>query len=365
MKTTRFLYFILLAVLLIGCAQPTQTATAPAPTLAVQENPVLLSGVTWPGKDWPTSEPDQQGLDAGKLETMLARVDEEGLSVDSVLVIRHGYLVLEYYAKGYGPTNEHILYSVTKSITATLIGIAIDKGLIEGVSQLLSDFLPVDGSANPDPRKSGLILEDLLTMQAGLDWNEGNPEYREMYSQADWAAYMLDKPIVEDPGTTFNYCSGCSHLLSAVLSQAVDGDVTAFARENLFAPLGITRVSWEEDPQGIPVGGWGVYLTPRDMARLGYLYLHQGLWNDQQVVSSEWVAAATQSHADPDDQKEYGYQWWVYPDLKAYAALGLGGQTIFVAPEQDLVVVFTALDVDHDKLIELIESYILEPESYN
>ena len=366
MKKIRALLFMLLllaGVTLLGsCAQPARMVVSPTPALSASEIAASPVADPWPGDEWPTSEPEQQGLDAGKLKALLAAVDESGLDLHSVLVIRNGYLVFEWYDEGNGPSRKHVLYSVTKSFTGTLVGIAIDQGLMETADQLLSDFLPVTASANPDTRKDGLTLENLLTMQAGLDWSEGQPTYREMYSHLDWVAYMLDKPLMEIPGTSFNYCSGCSHLLAAALTQAIGGDLIAFARENLFEPLGITDISWEKDPQGIPIGGWGLYLTPRDMARLGYLYLRQGVWNGRQVVSSEWVAASTQTHVMSDERMEYGYHWWIYPSLHAYAALGLGGQTVFVLPEQDLVVVFTADNTDHAELVELIEDYIIPAE---
>ena len=366
MKKINSLFFLVLLLagvtLLGGCAQPARMVLTPTPTLTAPE--IGASAVTnsWPGEEWPTSEPEQLGLETGKLEALLARVDEKRLDLHSVLVIRNGYLVFEWYDEGNGPSRKHVLYSVTKSFTGTLVGIAIDQGLMEGVGQPLSDFLPVAASTNPDTRKNGLTLENLLTMQAGLEWSEGEPTYREMYTHPNWVAYMLDKPIAEEPGTSLNYCSGCSHLLAAALTQAVGGDFIAFARENLFEPLGITDISWEKDPQGIPIGGWGMYLTPRDMARLGYLYLRQGSWNGRQVVSSEWVAASTQTHVMSDEWMGYGYHWWIYPSLHAYAALGLGGQTVFVLPEQDLVVVFTADNTDHAELVELIEDYIIPAE---
>lgn len=353
-----------LALILIsalwGCGQPGRTTEAPAAnsTFSTTAAPTAGAEEIWPEEDWPAPAPGQQGLAAGP-EAMLREAGKLGLNLHSLLVIRDGYLVFEWYAGGYGPGSQHELYSVTKSFIGTLTGIALDQGLIEGVEQPIADFLPVEDFPHPDRRKDSLTFEHLLTMQSGLEWVDGMPTYQEMYGQPDWTAYVLGKPMVEAPGTSFNYCSGCSHLISAALSQAVGGDLTAFAREYLFEPLGIEDFTWETDPQGIPNGGWGLQLTSRDMARLGYLYLREGAWNGRQLVSPEWVAAATTAWVEPYEATGYGYQWWVYPDLGGYAAQGLGGQMVLVLPEQELVVVITAQDTDHGPLVELIERHVI------
>jgi CubicO group peptidase (beta-lactamase class C family) len=132
-----------------------------------------------------------------------------------------------------------------------------------------------------------------------------------------------------------------------------------FAEQYLFKPLGITNARWDTDAEGIPVGGWGLQLTPRDMAKLGYLYLRHGQWAGQQIVSSEWVANATRNHTETDGELGYGYQWWTYPSLNAYTALGRDGQTVFVIPEKDLIVVTTAEMDNHDPIFQLIQRYIL------
>jgi len=132
-----------------------------------------------------------------------------------------------------------------------------------------------------------------------------------------------------------------------------------FAQKELFAPLGISSFSWDTDSKGIPIGGWGLQITPRDMAKLGYLYLHNGTWDGQQIVSAEWVRAATQKHVGTDSQLGYGYQWWIYPSFGAYTALGRNGQTIFVVPDLKLVIVTTAALDGHEEIFQLIEKYIV------
>ncbi len=159
---------------------------------------------------------------------------------------------------------------------ATLVGIAIDKRALDGISQPVIDFFRGSSFEHPDARKDAMTLEDLLTMRTGLDWQERDATFRAIYQSRDWVQFMLDLPMREQPGQQFRYCSGCSHLLSAIIQQRTGMNTRDFAQQALFDPLGIRMATWEHDVQGIPIGGWGLQLTPRDMAKLGYLYLHNG-----------------------------------------------------------------------------------------
>jgi CubicO group peptidase (beta-lactamase class C family) len=330
-----------------------------SPVAPTSSTPTAEANAYWPTDGWRTSSPEDQGLDSQKLAQMLAAIEQQHLNLHSLLIIRNGYLVSENYFGSYQPDTRHQLYSVTKSFIATLIGIALDKGLIAGTDQRIVDFFPERTFANLGQQKSAMTLDDTLTMRTGLDWEEGDPAYQAMYVSSDWVKYVLDEPMAAAPGTQFNYCSGCSHMLSAVLSQTTGLNPRDFAEQYLFKPLGITNARWDTDAEGIPIGGWGLQLTPRDMAKLGYLYLRHGQWDGQQIVSSEWVANATRTHTTTDNTLGYGYQWWTYPSLKAYTALGRGGQTIFVIPEKDLIVVTTAELGGHDEIFQLIQRYIL------
>jgi CubicO group peptidase (beta-lactamase class C family) len=298
-------------------------------------------------------------MDSQKLAEMLAAIQEQHLNLHSLLIIRNGYLVSETYFGSDQQDTRHELYSCTKSFVATLIGIALDKGYIAGTDQHIMDFFPERTFANLDQQKAAMTLEDVLTMKTGLDWKEGDPAYRAMYQSSDWVKYVLDEPMAAPPGSQFNYCSGCSHVLSAILQQTTGMNPRDFADQYLFKPLGISNVKWDTDAEGIPIGGWGLQITPRDMAKLGYLYLHNGMWDGQQIVSAEWAENATRTHTETDGDLGYGYQWWTYPSLAAYTALGRYGQTIFVVPESDLVIVTTAEMDNHDEIFRLIEQYIL------
>jgi CubicO group peptidase (beta-lactamase class C family) len=349
MHTSRSISLLAALTLLMAACQ----ASARVPSVTQDTTP-------WPTRDWTSASPASQGMDAQLLASAVTAAKEEKIGLYSLLVIRNGVIVAETYFNGDDASTRREVYSCTKSFTGTLIGIAIDKGLIKGVDRPLSDFLPAASYANPDPRKAAITLENMLTMNSGLDWNESDATYSAMYSSSDWTKYVLGFPMRAQPGTEFNYCSGCSHVLSAVIQNQTSGTAKQFAKTNLLDPLGISGAMWESDAQGIPIGGWGLRLTPREMAKLGYLYLHKGQWNGKQIVSSAWVQAATQKHSATDNNLDYGYQWWIYPRFGAYAALGRYGQTIFVVPDKNLVIVTTAhIPAGHDPIFNLIDTYIV------
>lgn len=354
-RSTQFLALLCIPLLILtGCSSsPIPLVRSSVPTLT------SATGTYWPTETWRTSSPEEQGMDSHKLAQMLAAVQQQHLNLHSLLVIRNGYLVSETYFGSYQPDTRHELYSCTKSFVSTLIGIALDKGFIDGTDHRLVDFFPQRTFANLTGQKEDMLLEDVLTMRSGLDWQEGDPAYMALYQSPDWVGFMLDKPMAAPPGSRFNYCSGCTHLLSAILQQTTGMNPRDFAEQTLFKPLGIVNVKWDTDAAGIPIGGWGLQLTPRDMAKLGYLYLQHGQWAGWQIVSASWVENATQKHTATDGNLGYGYQWWTYPSLAAYTALGRFGQTIFVIPGSDLVIVTTAEMDNHDEIFQLIEQYIV------
>ncbi len=331
----------------IGCTQ------APRPEIITP--PVS----DWAPQEWKTSTPQAQSIDPAGLAKALQDVKAQSLKLDSLLVIRHGYIVSETY---YPPNNQntrHELYSVTKSFTSTLIGIAVDRGYIDSVQHPVLDYFPGLATDSLDGAKNTMTLEHLLTMSSGLDWQEGDPTYQAMAMSSNWTAYVLNIPMRGLPGSQFNYCSGCSHVLSAVLQKTAGAKNPAFANQVLFAPLGITNYRWDTDNTGVPIGGWGLQMTPRDMAKLGRLFLHQGNWAGRQVVSQGWVRTATQSHIKADDTLNYGYQWWINPALGTYSARGRYGQTIYVDPAKALIVVVTAHEENDQPIYKMIEQDIL------
>ncbi|MBN2392037.1 MAG: serine hydrolase [Anaerolineae bacterium] len=346
-------------ILLSGCRSGQAIQTLTATVLST----TTADGLYWPTEGWRTALPQSQDMDPGKLQQMFEAIEERNLALHSIVIVRNGYIVAEAYYEPYEQNTRHELYSCTKSFISTLVGIVIADGSLQGdpggVDTSVLTCFPTHDFANPDTRKSAMTIEHLLTMTSGLDWPEGDPIYRQLWTSRDWVQFVLDRPMVAEPGSQFNYNSGCSHVLSAIIAER-SGDLTQdFAQERLFAPLGIKNFNWDRDAKGLAIGGWGLQITPRDMARFGYLYLNEGMWDGQQIVPAAWVRASTTPHIETGGTFDYGYQWWTYPKWDAYAAKGRYGQLIFVIPEHELVVVFTA-EMDSDApLVALIEDFIV------
>jgi CubicO group peptidase (beta-lactamase class C family) len=296
--------------------------------------------------EWLTGTPEEVGLDSAPLAEMFDFVRERRIPVHSVQIVRHGRLVLDAYFYPYSAGIRHDVASVTKSITSTLVGLATEKGFLPDVKQPVMSVLQGRVAANLDARKRKLTLEHLLTMQAGWDCGFEPKEARlfEMRRSADWLQFMLDLPMIAEPGTRWAYCSGNCHLLSAILTQTTGTNALAFARRELFAPLGIHDVVWPADARGNNHGWGDLQLHPRDMAKLGQLFLQRGRWGNRQVISEAWIRKATRAHVERTSNADhYGYSWWVkgkdYPGM--FEAVGRGGQRINVWPAKDLVLVFT------------------------
>jgi len=285
-----------------------------------------------------------------------------------MIIVRNGYIVHEYYDTPlYSENISQNVYSVTKSFTSALIGIAIDKGYILSINETAIDFFPERTIANLDTRKQAIKLKHLLTMTAGLEYDEwtypysdSRNSYMQMISSGDITQFVLDLPMVSDPGTTWVYNTGASHLLSVIINQTTGYTTLDFANEFLFGPLGISVPFWRQDAIGIYYGGSEFHLIPRDMAKFGYLYLNNGTWDGEQIVSSTWVAESTKEWNNLGDEQGYGYQWWIDTGLDGYSARGYGGQMIHVIPNHNLVVVFTAYDlINPIPFSSLIENYVI------
>jgi CubicO group peptidase (beta-lactamase class C family) len=339
---------------------------------------------------WPTSTPEEQGINSQLLMDMFDFIAENQKNIHSLLIVRNGRLVIEAYFNPYRTNTKHHMASASKSVVSMLIGIAIKDGYLQGVDQRMGEFFPETLAANIDPRKKDIKLKHLITMTTGIHWQESSGTYWstrntlvQMTQHEDWTQFILDQPLVAEPGEKFNYNSGASHLLSAIVQKATGSTAAKYAEENLFKPLGIDDYHWESDPSGITIGGWGLMLTPRDMAKLGYLYLRNGYW-EEQIIPATWVAESTQKYIDilssssfrykvweriyrllrrepPFMSYAYGYQWGI-PAFGGYAARGIAGQAIFVIPELDMVVVFTGGLPNSDQLLpeRLMEDYIIK-----
>ncbi len=303
-----------------------------------------------------------------------SKAADEVPRLHSLLVSRRGELLLERYSRGITPARLANIKSASKSVISALVGIAIDRGLIRSVRQSIDLYFPDLLKADKDSRKKDITIEDLLTMQSGLE-TTSNRNYGAWVLNSNWVRYALGRPLIDPPGTRMVYSTGNTHLLSAILTQATGESTWQFAQEALAKPLGFTLARWPQDPQGIYFGGNDMLMTPRQMLKFGELYLHQGEFEGVQVVPAAWVDESSAVHAQSTREREryYGYGWWIrelagYP---AFHAWGYGGQFIFVVPRLDLVVVITSSsDVSSEgnargknlhTAYELVENFIIPP----
>ena len=308
----------------------------------------------WPTDGWLNTTPEDQDMDSELLNEMMDQIGEYGLLIDSILIVRNGYLVFEEYPRtNYNSDSHHIIHSCTKSYTSALVGIAIQEGYIDGVDSKLIDLLPNRTIANLDERKEAITLEHVLTMTSGLEWDEWTEPYsssqnslNKLWAASDAVQHMLDLPMIHNPGETWTYSSGGSHLLGAIVAEATGTSLLDYAMEKLFTPLGIpsSNIYWPRDSNGRYWGHGGVEMVPRDMAKFGYLYLNNGTWDGEQIVPTEWVQQSAATLYSFDDYSGYSYQWWTNPTeiANVYSAQGYSGQFIFVIPSLDMVVVFTS-----------------------
>src|SRR5215216_941075 len=304
----------------------------------------------WPTKEWQTSTPEEQGMDSAAL----ARLIEFGTShsFDSLLVVRHGRIVLDAYYAPYSADMPHAINSATKAVISTLTAIAYKNGLLDSLDHRMIDFFGDRGPAEVDDRKNAITIQNLLDMTSGIDWNEplnGRPDsVIEMRRSPDWIKFILARPMSNAPGTTFNYNSGNSHLLSALVTKLTGMDARDYAKAELFAPLGINTANWLRDPQLLAIGGFGLAMLPRDMAKIGYLYLRNGQWEDKRILPPAWIDKVSHAAVDMKRTAEpdlrYSNAFWALPNKQVYMAVGYHCQLIMIFSELDIVAVTTARD---------------------
>ena len=333
-------------LLMAGCAERMSIKLPQAPSY-------------WPTEAWKTSIPEMQGMDSAALEKALDLITTQGMAVHSLLIVRHGYVVLDAYFYPYMGKTPHDVASVTKSITTTLIGIAYAKGYLKGLDQPIKGFFPEYANIVDKNKKQSITIRNLMRMASGFDcgYAPDEPELLAMRNSEDWLEYASNLPMATEPGSEFAYCSCGMHLLSAIISRCSGQSALDFARQHLFGPLGITQVGWPADSHGISHGWGDLQMYPRDMAKIGFLYLHQGRWNQQAILTSGWVTEATQKQiAVPGQEDGYGYGWWIPSEKfgRMVEARGRGGQRIIVWPAKDIIVVITAGGIDLNKLAPVL-----------
>ena len=302
------------------------------------------------------SSAEKEGVNAQRLEQLVDSIlaesgDRTGRQTEGVLLLRHGKLVFEEYFWGQSAGNPHIISSCTKSLTSILTGIAADHGRLSTAAPIAS-FFPDQANSVWAHAKDPITVRNVLSMSSGTAWDDSvkgaqNPSQM-LLKARDVPAFMLDRPVIHPPGADYNYDNGLPALIGDVLAKVTQEPLQKFADRVLFAPLGIANYSWTRMPDGKPLAAGGFYMLPRDMAKIGLLMLNDGRFKGRQVVSSRWVAEATQQQSAPD-QYPYGYYWHLtnakhrhVKDADGYFALGQGGQVIGVFPALDLVVVVTS-----------------------
>jgi len=358
--------------------------TSVALALAIGLSSVARWGMAAPAA--PRSPGPPEAVPPTPLERLEKRIaDGELRQVSSVLVWRDGRLLYEGYFGGAAPETLHDVRSASKSWTALLVGIAIDRGELAGVEARVLPFFAARGPfEHPDPRKGEITVEDLLTMSSLLecdDWNSfsrGNEE--RMYVMEDWVEFALDLPIKgfapwQAPpekaryGRSFSYCTAGVTLLGALVEAATGSELEDYARRHLFDPLGVGEVEWKRSSLGLALAGGGLGMRSRDLLALGRLVLERGRCQGRRVVSEEWIDAMLTPRAVVDDETEYGYLWWtkqLRPDEKvvtAWFASGNGGNKVYVVPALDLVAVITATAYNqpwmHSQAEEILVEHVL------
>ena len=305
----------------------------------------------WPMPQWQTSTPEAEGMDSVALAKLVAY--GKARSFDSLLIVRHGRIVLDAYYAPYTAEIPHIANSVTKAVTGTLIAIALKEGLLDSLDHPLLEFFKDRKITNVDDRKRAMTIRHLLDMTSSLGWDEGLEGGRaqsltDMGRSADWVQFILDRPMAHTPGDLFYYNTGNAYLLSAIIQKLSDRSAGDYANTKLFAPLGIAPPFWRSAPLGLTMGGCCLMLLPRDMARIGYLYLHGGEWAGQQLLPPSYVDAVNHAtvdmHSSFDPGLRYSQLFWAFPAKHVIMAEGDHCHLIMLFPGLDIVAVTTARD---------------------
>ena len=308
----------------------------------------------WPTTQWQIADRSALEINPEKLAEIDSLIKSEYDNINGIVIAYKGYITFEKYYNGCGPKDTHHVASITKSFISSLIGIAIDMGYIKSIDQRVLDFFPEYISDQNEKQKQEITLKHLLTMTAPYPFEDWHEPLDQLCQQPDWISYTLD--ILGQGGTigNFKYSTAGAHLLSAIITRSTGKNAREFANKYLFNPIGMTEIpgykmesfgfdelfgdkmrGWVSDPNGNSTGGWGLLLTPLDMARFGYLYLNHGIWEERQIISRTWVEESTSMNAN-----HYGYLWWLKEEdgISSYLAMGDGGNLICCIPEKDLVI---------------------------
>ena len=354
MKMCRYIIGLALMVITAGCN-----------TMSGNLDPT--ADLEWP---WNTVAPESQGIRSDNLTRMVRHIEENNLAIHSIIIYKDGTIPFEKYFDPYNKSFTHNLKSTSKGVISALVGIAVREGYIESLDESVHSYFPEYELS--DPKISEITIRDLLTMSSGLRWNENglNSMYTFFVSKRI-VPRVLKLPVVAEPGSTFNYNTGLTHLLSAIISRASGKSTLEFAEQYLFRPLDINNVHWDQDRNGVYIGGSELFMTPRAMTKFGVMYLQNGMYSGQQVVPVEWIRESTTTQIEGSfhgARVQYGYLWWLevgnqlftyLDDENAFLAMGTHGQRIFIHPDLNMVVVITADQEDESQCDILIRDFIL------
>lgn len=313
----------------------------------------------------PRATPESQGVPSAAVREFIETADREIRTMHSFMLVRHGRVIAEAWWKPESPEKPHVLWSLSKSFTSTAAGLAIAEGRLSLDDEVLK-FFPEDAPAEPSRNLKSMRVRDLLSMATG---HEKEPWLFGATGPEPWTKIFLTQPVPHKPGTHFLYNSAATYMVSAIIQKVTGQTVADYLRPRLFDPLGIGEAKWDNSPQGINAGGWGLYLRTEDIAKFGQLYLRKGNWNGKQLLPESWVELATSrqvsngSNPNSDWEQGYGYQFWRCRH-GAYRGDGKDGQFCVVMPEQDAVIAITAdtgnmqaqLNLIWDKLLPAFQS---------
>ena len=306
---------------------------------------------------FPPATPESAGLPSSAVLALIDRLEREGHDPHSLMVLQDGREVAAGWWAPYRRERVHRLYSLSKSFTSTAVGLAIHEGRL-GLDDPVLGFFPDEAPESPGENLRAMRVRDLLTMSCGQD-ADASGEFRK---GDDWARAFLGWPVPHAPGTHFVYNSGATYMLSAILARVTGEGLLDYLRPRLLDPLGAGPARWETDPQGVAVGGWGLYLTTDAIARFGQLLLQRGRWGERQLVPEAWIDEATAKQVDnsanenPDWRQGYGYQFW--RSRRGFRGDGAFGQFCVVVPERGLVVAITSASDDLQGALDAVWSLL-------
>ncbi|HLA52198.1 MAG TPA: serine hydrolase domain-containing protein [Flavitalea sp.] len=297
-------------------------------------------------EDFPFSTPEKQGINSGTLDSMLRFIRETNQNIHHLTIIRNEHTIVDADIYPYSSHYLHDIASVTKSITALLIGIGIDKQFIRNEDEPVLKFFPEIKSS--DSVLNSLKIKHLVTMTSGFACGstDGEKALSDMRNSKDWVRFIFDLPIVAAPGKSFSYCSCNFYLLAEIIYRATHLTPHDFARKYLFALLKIQKSEWLSNYKNINHGWGDLFLFPEDMAKLGILVLQKGKWQDKQIISQHWVNKCLTTVSMLNEEKGYGYGWWTYDNGGFYEAAGRGRQTISIIPARNMVVTMLGGEFD-------------------